>query len=288
MEQHDQHLSGPYRSAALRDRHCPIMSCVACGEAIDLAISLRLGTHTRQISAAMHRVQENALEMELVRAEARRALIRGGLMVAAWVALLLVLAFSLRTAHAQPRAIEGGARESIIGESAASSPAGRAGAAGSALDRARLSERVLVLARTCAGEAGWSTRTGDCAAIVHVLLRRADRAGTTPIAMARAYSAALGPGGRPWVRGLALDGHEPAGWPERLAWARYRPGWLALVRHVRDVLAGRVADPCPGAVHWGMRTGRDAQRARRAGWRLVECSAPTRNAFWALAAGGAS
>lgn len=148
------------------------------------------------------------------------------------------------------------------------------------------SERVLVRARTCAGEAGWSTRTGDCAAIVHVLLRRSERAGVRPIEMARAYSAALGPGGRPWVRGLALDGHEPAGWPRDLRWERYRPGWLALVSHVRDVLAGRVADPCPGAVHFGARGGVDMRRARRAGWRLVECSAPTRNAFWAVSGRG--
>jgi hypothetical protein len=43
---------------------------------------------------------------------------------------------------------------------------------------------------------------------------------------------------------------------------------------------GEIESPCVGRVdHWGMRSGIDWERARRAGWEEVDCG-DTRNAFW--------
>ena len=144
-------------------------------------------------------------------------------------------------------------------------------------------ELVRRLAAVCVAEAGWSTDTGDCAAIVSLLMRRADRLGLRPRVMVRAYSSRHfdreRTDRRRWIAHLALDGSRPRGWPRQLAWERYRPRWLATVEHVRAVLRGEVADPCGGeADHWGGPM--DDHRARRAGWTRVECSAPTRNRFW--------
>ena len=157
-------------------------------------------------------------------------------------------------------------------------------------DAPRASER-LDLGRICVGEGGWSsTETGDCAAIAFVLQRRAELRGLSLRAMARAYSGRhLGTRAspRPWIAGLRLDGGMPRRWPaSRRAWSRYRGRWLDVLEYAQDVLDGEVLDPCPGADHWGMRTGIDWERAQRAGWDLVECDLPTRNAFWHVPRGG--
>ena len=146
---------------------------------------------------------------------------------------------------------------------------------------------VEALARICVAEAGWDTATGDCAAIVALLARRAERLGLRPITMARAYSSrhfdARRTDARRWIADLGLRAHEPRGWPSALDWqGRYRPAWLATVAHVEALLraGGDVAAPCAGlADHWGAPHGADLRRALRAGWQRLDCG-PTRNAFW--------
>lgn len=141
---------------------------------------------------------------------------------------------------------------------------------------------VEALARVCAAEAGWDTRTGDCAAIVHLLRRRAQRHEIRVATMARLYSSRHFDrerlDRRRWIAGLRLDGRRPGGWPGRLPWSRYRAAWRQVIAHVRAVLRGEVGDPCPGADHWGGPM--DDWRARAAGWARVECSSSTRNRFW--------
>lgn len=146
--------------------------------------------------------------------------------------------------------------------------------------------RVEALARICVAEAGWEPATGDCAAIAHVILRRARRLGLRPRTMARRYSRrhfdATRTDERRWIVGRELRGAEPAGWPAGLDWREYRARWLEMVEHVRELLAGSVSDPCGGeADHWGAPYGVDLARARRAGWRRLDCG-PTRNAFWSI------
>ncbi len=149
---------------------------------------------------------------------------------------------------------------------------------------------VEALARVCVGEAGFdSTETGDCTAIVLTLRRRAIRRRVSVVRMAELYSTRHfdrdRDDARAWIAGLIYSAERPQAWPENLRWARYRPRWIAVLRHVRAVLRGEVPDPCPAADHWGMRHGIDWERAQRAGWREVSCG-ETRNAFWD--AGGAS
>jgi hypothetical protein len=144
---------------------------------------------------------------------------------------------------------------------------------------------ALDLARICVGEAGWQTDSGDCAAIVHLLTRRAGRLGLSVRTMARAYSprhTGQRPSRRPWIAQLDPSGVQPAAWPDGPSWERHRPLWLEVQAHVRAVLAGEVEDPCAGEPdHWGARYGADLRRARAAGWREVDCGG-TANAFWSL------
>lgn len=147
------------------------------------------------------------------------------------------------------------------------------------------SSLVLALARVCAGEAGWQVDSGDCAAIVHVLSRRAAARGLTLERMAQLYSGrhvGIEASPRPWVAHLTLDGAEPDEWPASASWPRHRDAWLEIVEHVRAVLRGDVNDPCGGrSAHWGAPYGADLRRAIDAGWVREDCGR-TRNAFWSL------
>lgn len=140
------------------------------------------------------------------------------------------------------------------------------------------------LARVCVAEAGWETSTGDCAAIVHLLVRRAERRELSTRRMAALYSSRHfdreRTDARRWIVGLDARAERPAGWPARLPWPRYREDWLAALEHVRAALRGDVADPCRGeADHWGAPYGGDLERATAAGWVRLDCG-ETRNAFW--------
>lgn len=112
-----------------------------------------------------------------------------------------------------------------------------------------------ILALVCVLEAG--TSRPDCTAIVHVLHDRASMAGVSIVTMARRYSAPLKRGHRARVPASVLN-------------------------YVRAAYAGENA--CPGALHWGARSGIDRVRARRAirrgEWVALNCD--TLNAFYAL------
>ena len=152
-------------------------------------------------------------------------------------------------------------------------------------------EAALVLAQAFVAEAGFDAPQ-DHAAIAHVLGRNAERIGIPLTDYAIRYVSLLrvNADGRHvvqserafWVRGLALDAHRPDGWPANLSWAAHVDRWLATVERARAYLRGELADPCAREApqHWGARTGRDMERATRAGWVLARCSAGTRNAVW--------
>lgn len=106
----------------------------------------------------------------------------------------------------------------------------------------------VTLAIMCAGEVH-PTETEACTAMVGVVARTAAKRGLSMGTQARAYSAVFR-GSRPWLLELDAAGRRPPSWP-RASWRRYRAEWLALLAHVRSVLAGEHADPCPTARHFG-------------------------------------
>lgn len=148
----------------------------------------------------------------------------------------------------------------------------------------------VALARVCVAEAGWDVTSGDCAAIVHLLERRADAQGIPVRRMAELYASRhFDPertDRRRWIVGLTIEARRPAGWPSGVPWRAFRPAWLSTIAHVDAVRRGDVADPCPGADHWGGPM--DDHRAIHAGWERVECAAETRNRFWLVPRGDAS
>lgn len=138
-----------------------------------------------------------------------------------------------------------------------------------------------LLARKCAGESTW--RLDDCAAILHVLSRRAALTGRTLEQMAADYGPASYPS-RPWIAALAPSCELPDGWTPRLDWSRHRDRCSQLFALTAAFLRGEVADPCH-ADHWGSRVlESDVRRARKAiaegRWVLSRCS--TANAFYRL------
>jgi hypothetical protein len=113
-------------------------------------------------------------------------------------------------------------------------------------------DTALWLARSCAGEAGFrATETGECAAIWHVYRKRAKLTGVTTHHKCLTYSAALKTNHQPWVMGLNRDGTRPRRWPPRLIWAKHRAWWLAMLAAADAFVAGELADPRPGALHYG-------------------------------------
>jgi hypothetical protein len=160
----------------------------------------------------------------------------------------------------------------------------------------------LAMARICASEIGLTGSAEECAAIHDVLSRRAERLGMTFITMARAYSGRVfdpeRSDPRAWIAHLRPDGRTPTGWPTEVRvrrggetqvvrhapWGAYRGRWLTLYEAAGQVVRGEIESPCEGPVdHWGMRSGVDWERARRAGWDEVNCG-ETRNAFWRVPA----
>ena len=155
-----------------------------------------------------------------------------------------------------------------------------------------ISDQALDLARICASEAGLRAEpAADCAAISHLLIRRAALLDRPLPLLARQYSTRVfnrrRSDRRRWLAWLDTSGSAPRYWPAALDWARFAPRWLVLQRIAQGVLDGRVADPCaPDRVdHWG--GAMDDHRAHRAGWRLAACSARTLNHFWIVRRRGA-
>lgn len=157
----------------------------------------------------------------------------------------------------------------------------------------RVSDQLAV-SRVCASEIGLTGEHEECAAIHAVLRGRADRAGISLVAMARAYSSRVfdldRSDPRRWVAHLRVDGREPAGWPDVASWSHHRPRWLALYEAAGAILRGELEHGCEaGALdYWGMSLegSIDMRRAERAGWTRVECPESYRNAYWRVERGG--
>jgi hypothetical protein len=177
-----------------------------------------------------------------------------------------VLAVSAHGQESAAPAADGGYRHATAGQSPARVPAADGEGA------IARTEPATLLAQACWLEATY--RHDDCAAIVHVIKRRAARAGVSVAAMAVRYSA-LDSGTERAAQALRL----PAGLD-----AAELPKWHALTSVVEGALSGRVKSPCGRADHWGARNlPRDRDRARKAidegRWRLLGCT--TANAFYA-------
>lgn len=146
-------------------------------------------------------------------------------------------------------------------------------------------EVALWLARAMVSEADWNR--DDHAAMAWVLKKRWElRAARDPswtfLDQLRAYCAGFrSPKGRSarqrWVRNLRADGAEPAGWPKNANWRVYRGMWLSVLKFSKDWGAGRVPDPCKGAIHWGGAM----DRIKDPRMRPVDCGY-TFNVFYAL------
>jgi hypothetical protein len=141
---------------------------------------------------------------------------------------------------------------------------------------------ALWLARSCVGEAGWdSYSTGECAALMHVYLKRSRIGNLTLLEATRKYSGATKKRRnhpRKWLFGLDRSDSEPEGWPQHLSWSQYSDQWLNMVDHADAFLDGLVADPMPEADHYGSIY--DHHRAVRMGW--WEMKTDFRNRFYSV------
>ena len=136
------------------------------------------------------------------------------------------------------------------------------------------------LARVCVSESGFRD-TADCAAIGHLLVRRADRLNITFAQMIRRYSTRAfdrrRTDRRRWIPFLSASMSEPRGWPASLSWERYSEAWEQRIELAESVLSGRTPDPCPGSDHWG--GAMDDHRVPDS-WRRAQCEGETLNRFW--------
>lgn len=142
------------------------------------------------------------------------------------------------------------------------------------------SRNSVDLARVCVSESGFRD-TSDCAAIGHLLVRRAERLNITFAEMIRRYSTRAfdrrRTDRRRWIPFLNRQMSQPRGWPASLSWERYRDAWEERIRLAQSVLSGRTPDPCPGSDHWG--GAMDDHRVPDT-WRRAQCEGETLNRFW--------
>jgi hypothetical protein len=143
------------------------------------------------------------------------------------------------------------------------------------------SDRVKTLLIGVVAEATWLER--DHRAILHVLERRAERAGVAVDKMARLYISAFKRAPeRTWVMELEPTCEQPPSWPDSLDWEAWRPQCELTVERIEAFLAGDSVDPCKGrAMHFGAPDLQpDIENAASAGWRVVNCGG-TASIFYA-------
>lgn len=131
---------------------------------------------------------------------------------------------------------------------------------------------AVVLAQSCAGEAGWGADArGECNAqwwIYKKRLKLPAYEGWTLERMVRKYSAAVKYPQRRWILELNRDGERPKNWPKGIPWSRYRPRWLSILMLADNFVAGDVPDPSPSALHYGGRM--DRHRLCPRSWRRID------------------
>jgi hypothetical protein len=140
----------------------------------------------------------------------------------------------------------------------------------------------LWLARSLIGEVGWRI-TKEHAAVAWVYAMRANQSRRHDfLGMVKRYSAAVRNPGRirnPWLFELGLDGARPGSWPYGPLWkGRYQQAWFRLLQLADLWRAGKIANPCPGANHFGGPM--DRHRAENRHWYRVKCKMRTRNSFY--------
>jgi hypothetical protein len=126
-------------------------------------------------------------------------------------------------------------------------------------------EIVVWSARACYAEATFSL--ADCTALLHVIRKRAARAG---LKMLKQYSVSN------WLkstRGRAVTAFTLT--TNKRQSDRWNESWRQLVDHVTAVFADAVSDPCPRADHWAA-----VYYVPRSPMRRVRCTEKVENAFW--------
>ncbi len=168
-------------------------------------------------------------------------------------------------------------------------------------------DEQLWLARICVHEAGWDSPE-DCAALYQALRSLRDEMHErnpsydhTIVDAIRYYSPRFyaGTSARPWARWATVGPRTttPQGWPLTVTnldgtsrphppWHAYRERWARAYGHAGAVLQASFTGSCAASPrHWGMRTGIDAVRARRAiargDWYVIDCGS-TRNAYYGV------
>lgn len=146
----------------------------------------------------------------------------------------------------------------------------------------------LWLARSVLGEAGWR-RFDEYSAIAFVYAERAEQSASHDfLDMVRTYSAAVKPGNHhrnPWLFELGLHGERPRSWPfdpetkSGPLWSGlHREAWIETLAWADEWQAGKRANPCPGANHFGGWI--DRHRAVAARWTPIKCETRMRNRFY--------
>lgn len=197
---------------------------------------------------------------------------------AGFAALLVCAGLTGSLAQSMVRAEKsGGDGHAVVRASVAAADTATPPAGGRATPATLLRPQHVVAASVCWLESSFAQ--ADCAALLHVLMRRAERAGVPLVEMAWRYSALRRNHARAALARALPDGDEPT-WT-----AAINRRWSALRETALGVLNGSVADPCPGATQWGgMGLHADERRARAAlasgRWVHARCAVGTANTFF--------
>jgi hypothetical protein len=135
----------------------------------------------------------------------------------------------------------------------------------------------------CVHEAGFG-ESEDCAAMIWLSMRRAQRLGVSLRWQLRAYASKAFSRSRTddrrWAAFLNRDLTRPRGWPAGIGWRTRRPGFAEALQQTRRVIVGIEPDPCPNADYWDdPHEGR--VRAQGRGLHQLDCG-DRGNLFWSV------
>lgn len=144
-----------------------------------------------------------------------------------------------------------------------------------------VSDEALALARISVGESGFQVDTNDMGGIHEVLKDRTRRQEWTYLQAAKLYSTNHfrkdRKDSRKWIAWLRKDLRKPVGWYKNVPWSKHRDMWATMLLRAEQYVQDELPPPCNPHL-WGDHN-KDLQRARRNGWRMIDCG-NTKNLFW--------
>lgn len=145
---------------------------------------------------------------------------------------------------------------------------------------------ILLLARMCVAEAGFTENLVECELMWHVMDNKPGELRTNIVSYNTWFKSAKAQAARPYIANLHDAGRwgRPVGLPSDWSWKHLGPKWVAILEAAEEFYLTQPPHPCPAANHYGGRlNGKHADDKPPHCWVRVWCGRPKsffEQAYW--------